>query len=333
MDNFSERREKQSLFLKRNVGELGARRLLPIAGILFKKEVDTVHEYLRAVGFSKIKDKEELNRLLQMVEESYQSERTSGNRGGTDFSERKKEFAPGMGIILRGEYDEKAKYQREYYFPYFQGKEEKYYENVTVERHAEKESYAGVCDDISLGISIIFYVQNVADFLNEKRLNTLSSCTVTLKFSGLSTDGKILLPVVKGMSEEENKDAVLQRTKLLQAAREGDEAAIESLTMEDMDMYSMISKRIANEDVFSIVATYFMPYGVECDHYNVLGEILKFELVENSLTKEKMYVLTIESHDLIFDVCINEKDLMGEPQVGRRFKGVVWMQGEMIFHM
>lgn len=290
-----------------------------------------MHEYLRAVGFSKLKDKEALNRLLQMVEESYQSERTSGNRGGVDFSERKKEFAPGMGIVLRGEYDQQGNYQREYYFPYFQGKQEKFYENVTVERHAEKESYAGVCDDMSLGVTVIFYVQNVADFLCERRLNTLSSCTVTLKFSGLSTDGKILLPVIKDTTEED-KEAVLQRKKMIQAARAGDEEAIESLTLEDMDIYSMISRRIANEDVFSIVSTYFMPYGVECDHYSILGEILECELVENSLTKEKIYVLTMESHDLIFDVCINQEDLMGEPQPGRRFKGVVWMQGEMVFH-
>ena len=292
-----------------------------------------MHEYLRAVGFSDIKGKAELKHLLQMTEESYQSERTSGNRNGKDFSERKKEFAPGMGIMLRGEYDEEENYQRDYYFPYFQGKQEKLYDTVTVERHAEKESYAGVCDDLSLGVSIIFYVQNVADLLNKQRLNQLSSCTVTLRFSGLSTGGKILLPVVKGMTEEENMDAVLQRTKLIQAARDGDEEAIENLTLEDMDTYSMISRRIADEDVFSIVSTYFMPYGVECDHYSILVEILDYELVENSLTREQIYVLTVESHDLIFEVCINQKDLLGEPQVGRRFKGVIWLQGEMIFHL
>ena len=174
-------------------------------------------------------------------------------------------------------------------------------------------------------------MQNVADLLNEKRLNQLSSCTVTLKFTGLSTSGKILLPVVKGMTEEENSDAVLQRTKLIQAAREGDEEAIENLTLEDMDTYSMISRRIANEDVFSIVSTYFMPYGVECDHYSILGEILECRQVENTLTEEQIYVLTVESHDLVFEVCINQKDLLGEPQVGRRFKGVIWLQGEMVF--
>ena len=140
-----------------------------------------------------------------------------------------------------------------------------------------------------------------------------------------------LLPVAKRMTEEENSEAILQRTRLLKAAREGDEEAIENLTLEDMDTYSMISRRIADEDVFSIVSTYFMPYGVECDHYNVLGEILNIEMVENSLTRERVYILTIESHDLIFEVCINQKDLLGEPAVGRRFKGIVWLQGNVSF--
>lgn len=290
-----------------------------------------MHEYLRAVGFSSIENKEQLKHLLEMTEDSYQSEKTAFSGNGNDFSERKKEFAPRMGIILRGEYDEKGDYQRDYYFPYFEGTQEKFYDNISIERHAEKESYAGVCEDLSMGVTIIFYVQNIVDYLSERHLNYLSSCTARIRFSGLSIDGRILLPVAKRMTEEENSEAILQRTRLLKAAREGDEEAIENLTLEDMDTYSMISRRIADEDVFSIVSTYFMPYGVECDHYNVLGEILNIEMVENSLTRERVYILTIESHDLIFEVCINQKDLLGEPAVGRRFKGIVWLQGNVSF--
>ncbi len=290
-----------------------------------------MHEYLRAVGFSSIENKEQLKHLLEMTEDSYQSEKTAFSGNGNDFSERKKEFAPRMGIILRGEYDEKGDYQRDYYFPYFEGTQEKFYDNISIERHAEKESYAGVCEDLSMGVTIIFYVQNIVDYLSERHLNHLSSCTARIRFSGLSIDGRILLPVAKRMTEEENSEAILQRTRLLKAAREGDEEAIENLTLEDMDTYSMISRRIADEDVFSIVSTYFMPYGVECDHYNVLGEILNIEMVENSLTRERVYILTIESHDLIFEICINQKDLLGEPAVGRRFKGIVWLQGNVSF--
>ena len=46
---------------------------------------------------------------------------------------------------------------------------------------------------------------------------------------------------------------------------------MESLTMEDIDMYTMISRRIQHEDVYSIVDTYLMPYGIECDQYSLMG--------------------------------------------------------------
>ena len=60
---------------------------------------------------------------------------------------------------------------------------------------------------------------------------------------------------------------------------------MESLTMEDIDTYTMISRRIQQEDVFTIVDSYFMPYGVECDQYNVMGNIVDFVESTNVLTK------------------------------------------------
>ena len=106
---------------------------------------------------------------------------------------------------------------------------------------------------------------------------------------------------------------------------------METLTLEDMDMYTTISRRIQKEDVFSLVDTYFMPYGVECDQYSILGEIAGMRLVTNQMTGEKVYVLTISCNELVYDVCINQKDLYGEPQVGRRFKGIIWLQGKINF--
>ena len=44
---------------------------------------------------------------------------------------------------------------------------------------------------------------------------------------------------------------------------------------------------------------------------------------------DKICLLTLDCNDLIYDVCINEKDLLGEPAIGRRFKGVIWMQGKV----
>ena len=98
-----------------------------------------------------------------------------------------------------------------------------------------------------------------------------------------------------------------------------------------MDTYTTISKKIQKEDVFSLVDTCFMPYGVECDHYSILAEITECNLVKNKLTSEEIYLMTLNCNDMTFDLCINKEDLYGEPAVGRRFKGTIWMQGYINF--
>ena len=123
------------------------------------------------------------------------------------------------------------------------------------------------------------------------------------------------------------KVATKDRNHLLEAAKNGDENAMETLTIEDMDMYSQISKRVMKEDLYSIVDSSFMPSGIECDQYSVIGEIRKIEEKKNQITKEIVYDLTLECSDMIFHVGIAKKDLIGEPKIGRRFKGQIWMQG------
>ena len=123
----------------------------------------------------------------------------------------------------------------------------------------------------------------------------------------------------------------LNRRKLISEARMGDEAAIESLTIEDLDTYTKISRRIHKEDVFSIVDSSFMPYGVECDQYSIIGEIKDVSECKNRLSGERIYVLAVDCNDFELSVGINADDLMGEPQVGRRFKGAIWLLGRVNF--
>ena len=149
--------------------------------------------------------------------------------------------------------------------------------------------------------------------------------------SGLSVDGCILLPMKQKKAktlntvDSDKKD----RKQLIAEARDGDEGAMESLTMEDIDLYSSITRRIQNEDILSIVTTYFMPYGIESDQYSVLGDIIEFTEEKNIITNEKIYCIKVSCNDIIFRVCINKNDLIGEPMVGRRFKGNIWMQGSI----
>ena len=290
-----------------------------------------MHRYLRAVGFSKVHKREEYEALAQFTAECYQSEETTVTAEGEEFSERRKAFADQMGLLARGVYDENDEYHMDYCIPYFSGKTERFYEDMTIERQAEKEAYCGVCDDMNLGVTLIFYLQNVTEYFNKKRYGRSEKNVARVALSGLSVEGKILFPVYQKMPVMSEIKASQERKKMLQAARDGDEDAIENLTLEDMDTYTMISKRIENEDILSIVMSHFMPCGVECDQYNVMGDILNVELRENNQTKEKIYVMTIEANGIILDVCINQQDLVGEPAVGRRFRGIIWLQGLVHF--
>lgn len=291
-----------------------------------------MHKYLSAIGFKRIRTREQLNSLLKYAEERFQREKTVKIHKNMEMSERTRYFTKDMGIMVCGTYDDKEVFEKEYYIPFFEGRGQKKFDEMAVERHSSNNSYAGACEYAGIGITIIYYLQNAVEYLSELNFSQLSKETVSLTLSGLASDGKILLPVVQDDQDFLEKEEKFQRhRKLLKEARSGDESAIESLTMQDMDTYSMISKRIETEDVLSIVSTYFMPCGLECDQYSILGEILQYEKRENPLTEEQVYVMRVECNGLEFDVCINREDLVGEPEIGRRLKANIWLQGKMNF--
>lgn len=286
-----------------------------------------MHKFLRAIGFSNIR-KKDLEIIIKDIVEHPEIMKATRDSEGNEFAEFSKSFGPNLGITVRGSYDEEDEFQTEYYFPYVNGVEVSTQEQVDIEKHAEKESYAGICDEMRVGVTLIFYLQNVADFLSEHRKNIHVKNLHGAILSALSVEGKILLPVEQKKPEKMQANHKHQkRSQLLAEARDGNEEAMESLTVEDMDTYSALSKRITNEDVLSIVTSCFMPYGIESDQYSIIGEILDLEEVENSLTNEKLYSMKIECNDIIFNIMIHKDDLLGEPAVGRRFKGNIWMQG------
>lgn len=287
---------------------------------------------MRAIGFSNFKDRKELQKLITNVIIEGTERNYTSNGKETLLAEFCKDFGTSIGIAVCGEFDNEDKFTYDYYFPYLRGMNISSEEDVSLERHAAQESYAGVCDDVRMGVSIIFYLQNMIPYVKAKNSGTLPIRGTTLTLSALSLKGTIMMAINKSEKDlMKNKQVSMNRSQLLNAARKGDENAIESLTLDDMDTYTAISKRIQKEDVFSLVDTYFMPYGVECDQYSILGEILDCSLIKNGLTEEDVYLMTINCNDMIFDLCINKEDVYGEPGVGRRFKGTIWMQGYINF--
>lgn len=291
-----------------------------------------MHKFMRAIGFSKFQNRKEIKKLLTDSIVNSNRRAYTINENDVMLGEFCKDFADNMGIAVCGEFDDDDKFVYEYYFPYLTGTGVTTYEDVSVERHASRDSYAGVCDDMKLGISLIFYLRNMIPYVKAHTTGMLPIRGTSVTLSALSTSGTIMMPIMKDeMQKAQVKRDSANRSKLLAAARKGDEKAIETLTMEDIDLYTIISKKIQKDDVFSLVDTYFMPYGVECDQYSVLGEIVSMRLTTNHLTGEQIYILTISCNELTFDVCINIIDLFGEPKVGRRFKGVIWLQGYINF--
>ena len=291
-----------------------------------------MHKYLRAIGFSTLENQKKLQELLTEVVMNSDRRAITMNQEDILLGEFCKDFAADMGIAVCGQFDEEEKFTYEYYYPYLTGNGITSYEDVSVERHAEKDSYAGVCDEIKVGISLIFYLKNRIPYVKAQATGRLPIRGTTLTLSGLSVNGTVLMPIYKDEEQIQRvKQESVTRRNLMVAARKGDEEAIETLTLEDMDMYSNISKRIRKEDVLSLVDTYFMPYGVECDQYAILGEIQAVRTATNQITGEQIYVLTICCNELTFDVAINIIDLFGEPEVGRRFRGVIWLQGNINF--
>lgn len=290
-----------------------------------------MHSFLRTVGFGGLEDRKVLDALLSEVCTSCDVRNAVKLHNGHAFVEYVKEFAPNCGLIVCGEMDETG-FHRDYYFPYFHTDTISSDADLVIEKHGEKDSFAGVCEDNRMGSTMIFYLQNAARYQKEMFTNRMFGGRISVSFTGLSTEGKILFPIYKKPGQDLlDKEAAKNRNHMIAAARNGDQDAIESLTLEDMDMYSMISRRIMTEDVFSIVETFFMPFGMECDHYQIMGEIQSFRQVKNYRTKEKMYQMKLLCNDVEMDVCINEADLMGDPDVGRRFKGNIWLQGHINF--
>ena len=291
-----------------------------------------MNKYLRAVGFSEMKKTDEVNRLLWGTVKNYDSKNVIEMKNGVRFAEFTREFAPDCGLCVCGEYNDDDEFNIEYYFPYLVGSKISSSEDVIVERRADNEAYIGACDDLRIDISLIFHLINTADYLNSYEKNGSEYKAASVMLSALCVDGKILLPIIKTEKMVKERQKKLQkRTALMMAAKKGDEDAMESLNVEDMDAYNEISRRVGNEDIYSIIDNCFMPYGFGSDMYSVIGDIYDVSEVKNSLTGDELVKLTIDCNDIGLDVCINKKDLLGEPLVGRRFKGIIWLQGKVEF--
>lgn len=289
-----------------------------------------MHHYLRAIGFSRIRNLKQLNHLLDDIIH-HPTERSITTIGtGTSLVQMKKEYDTAFGISIIGEYDEDHNFILEHYFPYALGTTTKIEDRIIIEPQTDKEGYAGVSENTNIGVPLIFFLQNIAEYVRNRWSNEYSRSLNLVSYSALSTEGRIILGIDK--DEEQlrlEETGQKNRNRLIAAAKEGDADAIENLTLEDIDLYSTISRRAKSEDLYSIIDSCFIPFGINSEQYSIIGTIHDIHIYSNPVSKEMLYLLLVDVNEIFIDVLMNAADLLGEPAIGRRLKANVWMQGHV----
>lgn len=290
-----------------------------------------MHSYLRAIGFSEINERAAIEKLSDFVINNASEKRITRLSDNAVLMEASFECADGIGITVRGEYDAEGNFHVEHYFPFCRGLNVSTNEQIFISKRVDTNSYNAMCDDYHFGVSLIFYLQNVIDYIDTKAFED-DDPRRPICLSALALDGKIMLPTFKGVDEQKTMSLKNRnRSKLIAEAKKGDQEAIENLTLEEIDLYTLISMRIKQEDVYSIVESTLIPYGAESDVYTLLGTIESLRTLKNSETGEEIYSMQLTCNDVPIALCVNKNDVYGEPAVGRRFRGTVWLQGNVDF--
>lgn len=293
-----------------------------------------MHKYLRAVGFSEFNTKKQIDDYLNenvKPDNLISSSKTYDNR---IIGQHQILVAQTLGLSVLCEEDQDKVTRIDYYFPYLKGYDYTMIQECTIERHSDKDSFAGIIDDDRLGIALIFYLTNINEYKKIIQTNNIQSIKIDRIFlSALSLEGKIILPLEKKSVAVNNFHSriVGKRNKNDEESEDFGDNHFDGMVVDDFTLFNTVNERFKKEDLYSIVETSIIPYGIECDKYLIIAEILSVSYKQNSFTKENLVEMRAVALGLQFNIIINEKDLKGVPKPGRRFRGVVWLQGDVEF--
>lgn len=336
-----------------------------------------MHKYLRAVGFSNFQKKSQIDDFFK---ENLKDENLISTYISQDMrlcGQYNIQVCQGAGVSVIGEQEKNQLALMDFYYPYLKGYDYTLIQECTIERHSDKDSYAGIIDDYRMGIALIFYLTN-GNVYNSliKNFKPVDIKIDRIFLSALSIGGRIILPIDKkelSGNEFADKSKINEEYEdVLNVSEVADEDSDDYIDEDDdsvedfMDEHPITTRligdiddfsegiggkalsigigiklprdpigeqemRLKNEDLYSIVETSIVPYGIECDKYQIVAEILSVNRKENKFTGETLVEMRVDAMGLQFNLMINENDLEGEPLPGRRFRGVIWLLGEVEF--
>lgn len=289
-----------------------------------------MNKYLSSIGFGEIHGPKIVHSIIEHVERTADYKEQIMDKEQRGIVQYRKRYVDGLGILSNWSVEGDWK-QRESYMPYLVSPLVQLYCKVNVEPTMDGNGFYCEVEDPRIGISVIFRLINFMDYI--KCGKKIGSKPHQVSLSALSIFGMIILGVKKEDDHDEKRmENIKRHHKMLQDARNGNHDAAELLAREDYEKYQSLSIRIVQEDLYSLVESCFMPQGMSSDGYYIVGDIVRYRKVENEISKESIYVLTVDYNAVLMDIAINESDLLGEPEVGRRFKGEIWLQGIVQFH-
>lgn len=151
---------------------------------------------------------------------------------------------------------------------------------------------------------------------------------------GISTEGKVLLGIERSAEEIKNlKEETEKRRQMLRAAREGNDSAQwkarKSIRQDEFESEEEVVERLKEEDVYSIYDGFYYPSEKDENCFTILGDITHIDKLMNPLSEEWVYYLDLDVMGQLLRVLINPIDLVGQPDVGRRFQGKVRFYGRL----
>ncbi len=291
-----------------------------------------VIDYLRSVGFDSDMSLKEFRDVIEYTIENSLSLRKTLSEDGSVCAEIRSSFGDSMGMILCGKYDDDDIFHLDFFLPYLENNINSIEGDVSVAKRPLVQGFLAETDDTFLGYTLNFVLQNPFDFII-KGFRENENYNAFVSLSGFSLHGKILLGVfcpnsTAGMNRID-KEFLDDRKDLLKRIKEGDSDAVEYISQKEGILIENVKRRNINEDLYSIVDTSLRPTSQFPWVYHIIGTIVNWRVIKNKVTKGLVYNFLLNCHDLFISICINKEDLKGVPAIGRRYKGIVHLQGSI----
>ena len=290
---------------------------------------------LKAIGFTHVNEKEVMEDILEELLSNPTKQKAIKLSAKKILAEYIKEIAENTYVMARVCVNKSSEDPSVQVFScdaYVEANHTLEVEDVEVEGFDEVEgtdqSYYVVCEEKETAMQIVFWLQNVVEYLEGCKKNLICS---QVSIVGIASEGTIVLPIEKDEEDELIEKEEREKMRLiLQQMKNGDEEAKRILEQEEKDLDDQLKERLREEDFLSVMSGYFIPETLDEATYAVLGEILEIKERINSQTDEKMYIFLLDVNDMNLEVVISQRELIGMPSVGMRFMGTCWIQGNMI---